>query len=91
MTEHLFRAIFVPDELREAVSGRAWLQAMLDAEGALAVAEARAGLIPREAAEAIAGCCDVGLSMFDPEEIGREGRATRPGLDLRSVDVYGGC
>jgi 3-carboxy-cis,cis-muconate cycloisomerase len=76
LTEHLFRAIFVPDELREAVSGRAWLQAMLDAEGALAVAEARAGLIPREAAEAIAGCCDAGLSMFDPEEIGREGRAS---------------
>ncbi len=58
MTEELFRPIFVPDELREAVSGRAWLQAMLDAERALAVAEARAGLIPREAAEAIASRCD---------------------------------
>jgi 3-carboxy-cis,cis-muconate cycloisomerase len=76
MSQKLFRPIFVPDELREAVSGRAWLQAMLDAEGALAVAEARAGLIPREAAESMAGCCDAGLSMFDPEEIGREGRAS---------------
>lgn len=32
----LFAPIFVPDALREATSGRAWLQAMLDAEHALA-------------------------------------------------------
>jgi 3-carboxy-cis,cis-muconate cycloisomerase len=31
----LFAPIFVPDALREATSGRAWLQAMLDAERAL--------------------------------------------------------
>jgi 3-carboxy-cis,cis-muconate cycloisomerase len=73
MSEDLFEPIFVPDEIREAVGGRAWLQAMLDAEAALAVAQARAGLIPTEAAEAIAGCCDAG--RFDPEQIGREGRA----------------
>jgi 3-carboxy-cis,cis-muconate cycloisomerase len=74
MSESLFGPIFVPDEIREAVGGHAWLQAMLDAEAALAVAEARAGLIPTEAAEAIAGCCDA--TRFDPEEIGYEGRAT---------------
>lgn len=74
MTGELFGPIFVPDELREAVSGRAWLQAMLDAERALAVAQARAGLIPPGEAEAIAECCDA--DRFDPEEIGREGRAT---------------
>jgi 3-carboxy-cis,cis-muconate cycloisomerase len=74
MSESLFGPIFVPDEIREAVGGHAWLQAMLDAEAALAVAEARAGLIPTEAAEAIAGCCDA--ARFDPEEIGYEGRAT---------------
>jgi 3-carboxy-cis,cis-muconate cycloisomerase len=74
MSESLFGPIFVPDEIREAVGGHAWLQAMLDAEAALAVAEARAGLIPTEAAEAIAGCCDA--AHFDPEEIGYEGRAT---------------
>ncbi len=74
MSETLFRPIFVPDKFREAVGGRAWLQAMLDAEAALAAAEARVGLIPAEAAETIAGCCDAG--RFDPEEIGREGRAT---------------
>ncbi len=73
MAGELFRPIFVPDGFREAVSGRAWLQAMLDAERALAVAQARTGLIPTEAAEAIASRCDAGL--FDPEEIGRKGRA----------------
>src|SRR5919106_1817260 len=60
MTEDLFRPIFVPNKFREAVSGRAWLGAMLEAEAALAVAEARAGLIPPDAAEAIATCCKKG-------------------------------
>jgi 3-carboxy-cis,cis-muconate cycloisomerase len=69
----IFWPIFVPDEFREAVSGRAWLQAMLDAEAALATAEAREGLIPHEAAEAIASCCT--STRFDPEELGRDGRA----------------
>ncbi len=73
MAEELFRPIFVPDRLREAVSGKAWLQAMLDAEAALAIAEVRAGLIPAEAAKAIASRCDARL--FDPEENGRQGRA----------------
>ena len=72
MTGDLFGPIFVPDRFREAVSGKAWLQAMLDAEAALAVAEARAGLIPAEAAEAISRCCDADL--FDPGEIGHAGR-----------------
>jgi 3-carboxy-cis,cis-muconate cycloisomerase len=73
MCEDLFEPIFVPDEIRETVGGRAWLQAMLDAEAALALAQARAGLIPAEAAKMIAGCCTA--DRFDPEEIGREGRA----------------
>lgn len=73
MDGELFRPIFVPDEFRETVSGRAWLRAMLEAEGALAVAGARAGLIPQGAAETIVSCCDA--SRFDPEEIGQGGRA----------------
>ena len=72
MSEELFGPIFVPDEIREAVGGRAWLQAMLDAERALAAAEARIGLIPSEAAEAIADCCDV--NRFNVGEIGHAGR-----------------
>jgi 3-carboxy-cis,cis-muconate cycloisomerase len=73
MTEDLFRPIFVPDGFREAVSGRAWIRAMLNAEGALALALARAGLIPGQAAQTIVSCCDA--DRFDPEEIGRQGRA----------------
>ena len=72
MSGELFGPIFVPDAFREAVSGRAWLQAMLDAERALAVAGARAGLIPPDDAEAIARHCDAGL--FDAGEIGHKGR-----------------
>jgi 3-carboxy-cis,cis-muconate cycloisomerase len=72
VAEELFGPIFVPDRFAEAVSGRAWIRAMLEAEGALAVAQARAGLIPRQAAETIIFCCDA--DRFDPEQIGREGR-----------------
>jgi 3-carboxy-cis,cis-muconate cycloisomerase len=71
-SDDLFAPIFVPEPLREAVSGRAWLQAMLDAERALAAAEARAGLMPSEAAAAIAGVCRA--ELFDVEEIGLRGR-----------------
>src|SRR5215210_1426017 len=73
MAGELFGPIFVPDEFREAVSGRAWLRAMLDVEGALAMAQARAGLIRRQAAEIIVSCCDA--DRFDPEDIGSKGRA----------------
>src|SRR5215210_5465074 len=59
--------------MRRAVGGRAWLAAMLEAERALAVAEARVGLIPVEASEEISDCCDA--ERFDVEEIGRRGRA----------------
>src|SRR5918999_1377826 len=77
MTEDLFRPIFVPNKFREAVSGRAWLGAMLEAEAALAGAEARAGLIPPDAAQVIASCCKKARDsgQFDPEELGRKGYA----------------
>ena len=72
MTEGLFAPIFVPAPLRDAVSDRAWLRAMLDAEAALARAEARAGVIPPEAAEAIAACCDA--DRFDIPAFGEAAR-----------------
>lgn len=56
----LFGPIFVPDALREAVSGRAWLAAMLEAERALA------------AARGIDGRFDPG--DYDLDAIAREGR-----------------
>lgn len=70
----LFTSLFVPDAMREAVSDRAYVQAMLDFEAALARAEARAGAIPADAAQAIAACCDA--DRFDPAALGREGRAS---------------
>jgi 3-carboxy-cis,cis-muconate cycloisomerase len=80
----LLGPIFMPDAVREAVSDRAWLQAMLDFEAALARAEARAGVIPDEAALAIAGACRADL--FDAEEIGRAGRGPgNPAAPLASA------
>lgn len=69
-----FTGLFVPEPIRAATSDAAWLQAMLDVEGALAAAEAEAGLIPNDAAKAIGAACDAG--GFDPEAIARDGRAT---------------
>jgi 3-carboxy-cis,cis-muconate cycloisomerase len=52
----------------EQVSGRAWLQALLDFEAALARAQARERVISAEQAEAIVAACD--LERFDVDEIG---------------------
>lgn len=60
----LFSPIFVPDELRDATSGRAWLAAMLAAERALADARGLDG---------VADACDPAL--YDLDAIAREGRA----------------
>jgi 3-carboxy-cis,cis-muconate cycloisomerase len=68
----VFEPLFVPAALRDAVSDRAWLQAMLDAERALASAEARAGVIPPEAAEKIAAACRA--ENFDAGQIALDGR-----------------
>jgi 3-carboxy-cis,cis-muconate cycloisomerase len=71
-SDELFASLFVPDSVREAVSGRAWLQAMLDAERAYAAAAAQAGVIPSDVAERIAAACDA--DRFDVAEIAVEGR-----------------
>jgi 3-carboxy-cis,cis-muconate cycloisomerase len=55
----LFSSIAVPQELREATSACAWVEAMLEAERALANAGAVAGVIPSEAAAEIAEACDI--------------------------------
>ena len=52
-----FNPIFVPDDLAAAVSDAAWLRAMLEAEAALAAAQADEGIITREAADAVAAAC----------------------------------
>lgn len=63
-----FDALFVPHELREAVSDRAWLAAMLEAERALATAQARTGLIPEVAAGVFSA------ERLEVAELAREGR-----------------
>jgi 3-carboxy-cis,cis-muconate cycloisomerase len=68
-----FSAIFVPRELREAVSDRAWLQGMLDAERALATAGAAVGLVPEAAAARIGEACRA--ELYDAERLADEGRA----------------
>jgi 3-carboxy-cis,cis-muconate cycloisomerase len=69
----VFASIAVPGELRETTDGGAWLAGMLTAERALAKAEALAGVIPAEAAEAIAKTCDTG--RFDFDALAEQGRA----------------
>jgi 3-carboxy-cis,cis-muconate cycloisomerase len=51
------------------LTDRAFLQAMLDAERALAAASAAAGVVPEAAAAAIAAACQAG--RFDPGDLGR--------------------
>ena len=78
MSDALFRPIFVPDAVAGAVSDRTWLQTMLDVEAAIARAEARAGVIPSEAADAIAEAC--AADRFDIAAIGRAARD--PGIPV---------
>ncbi len=61
--------------MRRAVSGRAWVEAMLAFEAVLASAEAEAGLIPTEAADAIAVAAAT-ADRFDAGGLGEAGRAT---------------
>jgi 3-carboxy-cis,cis-muconate cycloisomerase len=68
-----FDGLFVPAELRAAVSPRAWLEAMLDAERALVTAGASAGTTPADIATEIAAACDA--ERFDFEQLVDEGRA----------------
>jgi adenylosuccinate lyase len=56
--DRLLSPSFVPDEMADVLGDRAWLQALLDVEAALAIASAAAGTIPGEAAEAIAAAAD---------------------------------
>jgi 3-carboxy-cis,cis-muconate cycloisomerase len=66
-----FGPLFVPAELADAVSGRSWLAAMLEAERALANAGAIAGLVPAPSAAAIAEAC--ALDGYDWDALLDEG------------------
>ncbi|PXX60972.1 3-carboxy-cis,cis-muconate cycloisomerase [Nocardia tenerifensis] len=71
----LFDGVLAAGPVAELVGDRAWVQAMLDFEGALARACAEAGVIPERAAEAIERCCraeefDIGALGADAVGIG---------------------
>src|SRR5207302_3298120 len=69
------------DLMLATVSDRAWVQAMLDVEAALARAESRIGIIPATAAEGIAGHCRV--DEFDVAQLGRAAvRSANPVIPL---------
>jgi 3-carboxy-cis,cis-muconate cycloisomerase len=69
-----FEALFVPAELREAVSGRSWLREMLHVERALAAAGSSVGLVPAASADAIAAVC-ADADAFGWEKLLDQGRA----------------
>lgn len=68
-----FGPLFVPEQLLDAVSGRAWLEAMLEVEGALAKAEAAVGVVPADAATAIADRCRA--ELYDFHDLLERGRS----------------
>jgi 3-carboxy-cis,cis-muconate cycloisomerase len=77
-----FDHIFVPDELAAAVADESWVHAMLEAEAALAAAQADEGVISREAAGAVAQAC---RGEFDARELAIAGRdAANPVVPLVS-------
>ena len=85
----MFEAIAARGEAAAAVIGRtAWLQAMLDAEAALARALASAGLIAEAEAEAIAAACvaerfDAAAIAADASGLRQPGGAAEGGADRR--------
>jgi 3-carboxy-cis,cis-muconate cycloisomerase len=77
----LFSSLYLPAHLSEAVGDRAWVEAMLQAEAALARAESEVGIIPRAAADTIAAWSDV--DRFDvPAILGEAREAGNPAEPL---------
>ena len=84
----LFGDLFSGDAVARQVSDAAWLQALLDAEAALARAQAGSGLVPADAAAAITAACSA--ERFDADSLGRRaGGAGNPVVplvhDLRAI------
>lgn len=79
-SSELFDSLFSSEAVSETLSDAAWVAAMLEFEGALAEAEAEAGLIPPEHGSAIRSLCESadpgGSGALDPAAIGRAALAT---------------
>jgi len=67
----IFDRFLASPEVMQVLDERAYVQAMLDFEAALARAQAAAGAIPARAGEVIAAACDA--RQFDPEALAIEG------------------
>ena len=81
-SESLFGALSGSPAVDREVDGAAWLRALLDVERALAVAQARAGVLPQAAADQVAAAIDAAghetaatEAALDPAEIGRRALA----------------
>jgi 3-carboxy-cis,cis-muconate cycloisomerase len=74
VSNELFVPLASTAEMRDQVSGRAWLQAMLDAEAALAEAAAAHGLVPESAAAAVRHAARA--EAFDLDAIAEESVAS---------------
>jgi 3-carboxy-cis,cis-muconate cycloisomerase len=73
--------MFLTPQAEELTGDSAWLQAMLDAEAALAAAQGRVGVIPAPAAASIRAVCRAGL--FDAQAIGAAAAAAgNPAIPL---------
>ncbi len=80
-SDALFGPSLSTDLMLVTVSDRAWVQAMLDVEAALARAESRIGLIPAAAADGIASHCRV--DEFDVAQLGKAAvRSANPVIPL---------
>ncbi len=80
-SDALFGPSLSTDLMLVTVSDRAWVQAMLDVEAALAHAESRIGIIPEAAADGIATHCRV--DEFDVAQLGRAAvRSANPVIPL---------
>ena len=81
MTVRLIDSLATTEELTLLFSDQSVLQAMLDFEAALARAEARCGIIPQSAADAIASAAQA--TAFDAADLARHTlRAGTPGIPL---------
>src|SRR3989475_918615 len=80
-SDALFGPSLSTDLMLATVSDRAWVQAMLDVEAALARGESRVGVIPAAAADGIATHCRV--DEFDVAQLGRAAvRSANPVMPL---------
>ncbi len=72
MAHDVVTRLFTTDAMRALFDGRARMQRMLDVEAALAGAQARVGVIPADAATAIAACCRA--ELYDGDAIAEAAR-----------------